>query len=264
MTNRDNIIFYTITAVVFVGIVVCSLLFHNGGQPTTGDSESGSMTENIIAVSPFLTAFATVVLVGITAWYARLTKQTLKATNKPEVIMFLRSINHDFRLCIENIGTGYASNIKFSGDLSFIPELPNAETLGETEPFKNGINHLGCGHKIEIYLCGWAYIETAQKRSFSVEISYTDSTGIPYGRTFPFELGNWENTSQFISPQTDDVANAVENVARQLEEANSQRSSESSLQRESPHINQFLNIKDPQIAVLERIADALEKKSSDE
>ena len=34
MTSRDNIIYYTITAVIFVGIVVCFLLFHNAGQPT--------------------------------------------------------------------------------------------------------------------------------------------------------------------------------------------------------------------------------------
>jgi len=38
MTSKDNILYYTITAVVFMGIVVCFLLFHNAGQPTNEDS----------------------------------------------------------------------------------------------------------------------------------------------------------------------------------------------------------------------------------
>ena len=264
MTSKDNIIFYTITALVFVGIVVCSLLFHNPRQPTNGDSDRENISTIIIAVLPFVTAAATIVLVGITWWYVRLTQDILKASNNPVVILFLHYQNSGFKLCVENIGTGYASNIDFSGDLSFTPDLPDAKPLRETEPYKNGIKYLGSGHKIETYLCGWGYIETLQKRSFHIEVSYKDSRGTPDGETFFFDLGNWQDTSQFISPQTDDVANAVENVARQLEQANSLRSSESSLQWESPRINQFLNTEDPQITVLERIADALEKKSSDE
>ena len=213
MTSKDNIIYYTITAVVFIGIVVCSLLFHNAGQPTNAENIS-----TIIAVSPFLTAFATVVLVGITAWYAHLTKQILKATNKPEVIIFLHYQNSNFKLCVENIGTGYASNIDFSGDLSFTPDLPDAKPLRETEPYKNGIKYLGSGHKIETYLCGWGYIDTLQKSSFHIEVSYKDSRGTPDRETFDFDLGNWQDTRQFISPQTDDVANAVEKVAKNLEQ----------------------------------------------
>ena len=91
MTSKDNIIYYTITAVVFIGIVMCSLLFHNPGQSTNGDSEKENISTIVIAVSPFVTAAATIVLVGITWWYARLTQEILKATNNPEVIMFLHS-----------------------------------------------------------------------------------------------------------------------------------------------------------------------------
>ena len=50
MTSKGNIIYYTITTVVFVGIVVCSLLFHNPGQLTNGDSDKGFMTEIISTI----------------------------------------------------------------------------------------------------------------------------------------------------------------------------------------------------------------------
>ena len=58
MTSKDNIIYYTITAVVFVGIVVCSLLFHNPGQPTNGDSERENTSTIVIAAAAVVTAGA--------------------------------------------------------------------------------------------------------------------------------------------------------------------------------------------------------------
>ena len=57
--------------------------------------------------------------VHLTREYVRLTNEILKATNKPEVIMFLRQTRFAINLCIQNIGTGYASDITFTGDFSF-------------------------------------------------------------------------------------------------------------------------------------------------
>lgn len=226
MTSKDNIIYYTLTAVVFVGIVVCSLLFHNGGQPTNSDSDRGFMTEIIItiviAASAFITAATTIVLAFITRRYVRLTKEyvhltgeMLKATNKPEVILYLsdqgrpldpgESVIHAMEntivtLCLHNIGTGYASDISFSGDLSFQPPLSN-KTLGEMEPFKSGLSHLGVEYKVDtpIFLTG--EMTEIPKRSFNIIVSYKDSTETPCEKNFHFEVGNWENSRQFISPK---------------------------------------------------------------
>ena len=162
MTSKDNIIFYTITAVVFVGIVVCSLLFHNAGQPTNGGSDSGFMT--IIEFSPFVTAGATVVLAFITLRYVRLTQEILKATNKPQVILYLHYDNQDVSLCVENIGTGYASDVNFEGSLlSFKQMRLDGLTLEELEPFKSGINYLGSGYKIETYLFSSGQLSSIEK-----------------------------------------------------------------------------------------------------
>ena len=70
-------------------------------------------------------------------------------------------------------------------------------------------------------------------------------------------MGNWDNTDQFGSPQTDDVANAVEKVAGNLDRLISNRSGTDSM---NWILQQF--IEDPEIELLERIANALEKLSS--
>ena len=215
MTNRDNIIYYTITAVVFIGIVGCSLLFHNAGQPTNGDSERENISTIVIAAAAVVTTGATIVLVGITWWYVRLTQDILKASNKPEVILYLsdqgRPLDHGesvihalentiVTLCLHNIGTGYASDISFSGDLSFQPTLSN-KTLAEMEPFKSGLSHLGSEYKVDRPLFLMGEMTEIPKQSFNIIVSYKDSTDTPCEKNFHFEVGNWENSRQFISPK---------------------------------------------------------------
>ncbi len=177
-----------------------------------------------------ITAIATVVLVTITWRYVRLTKQMLKATNKPEVIIFLR-FNEDgtISLRIENIGTGYASDVKFAGDLlshKARPKFPGEERkpIEELPPFKNGIPYLGSGHKIDTVSLFSIYAEYADeeddipKQPIGIKVSYKDSTGIPNDRTFSFEPRNWEDRSQFMSPHSDDIANELGRIAGYLED----------------------------------------------
>ena len=90
MTTRDNIIYYTLTAVVFVGIVVCSLLFHTPRQPTNGGSERENISTIVIAASAVVTAVATVVLVKTTRRYVRLTQEYVSVTNE-----ILKATNKD-------------------------------------------------------------------------------------------------------------------------------------------------------------------------
>ena len=215
-------------------------------MPTWLDSIFNFLNEN----SGAITVFTTIVLAGITFWYVLVTKDILKATNKPEVILFLRPNEREINLCVQNIGAGYASNIKFTGDLSFKPNRnagfivddSDSKPLEELEPFKSGINYLGTGHKIETFLCysGRSQLED----SFTINLVYEDSAHIKYMKSFSFEPGNWKNTSQFITPQKDEVANAlgqISNILEQVRDDNMEK-----------------------INALERIADALEQESSDE
>ena len=216
----------------------------------------------IIVISTIVTAAATVVLAKITWEYVRLTQDILKATNKPKVILFLRYSHSSISLCVQNIGTGYASDVEFGGDLSFKTTNPYPEegkVLKDIEPFKSGINFLGTGHKIDTDLCHTGDVRDLEKRSFKILVSYKDSANKPFKQLFSFDLGNWEDTSQYISPHTDDVANAIENVATNIETLSHARSGTESLQ----HIGQSIfSQDDPRTKALERIADALERMSS--
>ena len=118
----------------------------------------GSLIENIstiiVAFSAFVTAGATIVLAVITKRYVRLTQGILKATNKPKVILFLRHSRYSIRLCVQNIGTGYASDVDSSGDLFSFKTIPTVSgddgtLLKDLEPYKSGINYLGPGYKID-------------------------------------------------------------------------------------------------------------------
>ena len=67
MTSRDNIIYYTITAIVFVGIVLCTILFHNNEQGSNGgDLNKGknSMIEILAPYAALMSAAAALISAG--------------------------------------------------------------------------------------------------------------------------------------------------------------------------------------------------------
>ena len=169
----------------------------------------------ITIITAIISTGTAIFLAIITWWYVRLTQEILKATNKPEVILYLsdqgrpldigESVIHAMEntivtLCLHNIGTGYASDISFSGDLSFQPTLSN-KTLAEMEPFKSGLSHLGAEYKVDRPLFLTGEMTEIPKQSFNIIVSYKDSTDTPCEKNFHFEVGNWENSRQFISPK---------------------------------------------------------------
>ena len=170
--------------------------------------------------SGLIVAIATIVLVCVTGWYVRLTQEMLKADNKPEVIVFLHYDGEVISLCVENVGTGYASDIRFEGDLSFKIEPVRGEytgVLGELTPFKKGIGHLAAGHKIETPLYFKSAIHQFPQRSFCIIVTYKDSTGTGYRGRFPFEISGEGDINQKASLQTDDVAETLKRIANILE-----------------------------------------------
>ena len=160
----------------------------------------GSIIGYLNSNSGLIAAIATVVLVGITWRYVRLTQEILKATNNPEVAVFLNAERGStiVELCVENIGTGYASDIKFTGDLSVKPTLTPEKTLEEVEPFKSGIDYLGAGYgtKTPFFLVDEVFKPPEQ--SFYIVVSYRDSTEAPHKKKFTFVVGTWRSSRQFV------------------------------------------------------------------
>ena len=155
------------------------------------------MMEWLNANSGALTVIATFVLVFVTGWYVLLTRRTLKASYKPEVIVRLLRGNLHFHnehfadyeivLCVKNVGPGVAYKIEF-GDkdsLSFAPH--GGEPLESVNFLKYGIDCLPPGderrHNEPIIPDPSGDLNQLQ---VTVNVSYQDSQGTEY--SYPFRL----------------------------------------------------------------------------
>ena len=214
--------------------------------------------DTVSLINAIVIACATVALVVITLWYARLTRDILKATNKPQVILYLHSDRRDVSLCVENIGTGYASDITFKGSfLSFKQIRLDGLPLGELEPFKSGINYLGSGYKIETYIFPRGRVGDLPEKSYDIVVTYKDSTGAEEEEPFSFYFGNWADTSQFVFPQKDDASDRLNRIAGAIESMEL-RGTNSGFQNWANPIRL-----QPLVEALEKIAKALERNSQD-
>ena len=71
MTSKDNIIYYTITRVVFIGIVMCFLLFHNSEQisnNSNANEKEQTMIDKINAFAPIINAITVLLSFGFVIW----------------------------------------------------------------------------------------------------------------------------------------------------------------------------------------------------
>ena len=124
-----------------------------------------------------ITAIATAVLAIITVIYVFMTYRILKAMNKPEITVYLRpheaNVNN-VMLSIENVGTGVARELRFTGDLSL--GFKTITQFKDIDFPKNGIDVLGPGQKIDHYLGSILENPEALKRApFEITVTYSDS-----------------------------------------------------------------------------------------
>ena len=125
-----------------------------------------------------ITAIATAVLVIVTIVYVIFTYWIVRATNRPEITVYLRPHEVDVNfvvLWIENAGTGVARKVRFTGDLSLgFESITSIKDIGF---LKNGIDVLGPGQKIEHCLGSILENPEALKRApFEITVTYSDSS----------------------------------------------------------------------------------------
>lgn len=181
------------------------------------------MIENIstivIAFSAFATAGATIVLAVITRRYARTTDQILKANDTPEILIYLfpdeRSAS-SINLCIQNIGTGFASEVKFAGDLSFKPAPYYNLALKHIGVFKNGIDYLPPGKKIEIFLFPTSVIPKLTVKSLNLTVTYVDSVKKQHEDSFFLEFDKWSLFYQRANDPFNKIASTLDDIKRKI------------------------------------------------
>ena len=157
----------------------------------------GSIIKHLNANSGLIVAIATVVLVGITWRYVRLTGFLLKATYKPQIFVSLRYKDfvspsgagtlHWQNICVKNIGAGLAREVRFGGDFSFRTEI--STPLKEIGFIKNGIDALAPGQEMHERV----FIEFEPDEEYPpvlITVAYKDSMGGDYKDEFTLDFND--------------------------------------------------------------------------
>ena len=160
-------------------------------------------------IAGIIMVIVTIVLVCITRRYVILTGELVKSTNKPEIFVSIRPHEthiYCVNLCIENIGTGVARDVKFTGDLSFAPDGElSFEELGF---IKKGISDFGPGHKIVHFLVSMIERKDLFEREpLEINVTYKDSLNNPYERNFSLDFSQWENLTKLGDKPIEDRIN---------------------------------------------------------
>lgn len=161
---------------------------------------------------------ATLVLMGITAYYAYLTRCLLKANDTPEIAISLRS--HEISvnlvmLCIENVGTGAAHDVKFTTDP---PSLPSLDIPFEKIGFlKSGIRYFEPGRKIEQFLVSViGKFDELKQTQLKITVTYEDSVHRRHERAFPLDFAEGVGFSQIGRPPLYEIAKTTKEIQKDL------------------------------------------------
>ena len=159
----------------------------------------------IIGFSSIFVGILVVVLACIIYWYTHLTREVLKATNRPESVIYLQfytdkldsgELFSTIELCVKNVGHGVACNIHFEGNLSFTPD--GSVPLHKIDILKNGISILLPGNEVyEIISSTRDHFHSYEnQRSIAdIDVIYENLNGMKYSNTFVLDF-NYQNHSQ--------------------------------------------------------------------
>ena len=161
---------------------------------------------------------ATLLLMGIITYYAYLTRRLLKANNTPEIAISLRpheiSVNL-VMLCIENVGTGAAHDVKFTTDP---PSIPSLDIPFEKIGFlKSGIGYFEPGRKIEQFLVSVIdKFDELKQTQLKITVTYKDSTNHKREQIFHLDFSEGVGFSQIGSPPLYEIAKATKEIQKDL------------------------------------------------
>ena len=129
---------------------------------------------------------------------------TMISNDTPEVVVRVypsKQSIHLLMLCIENIGTGIAKNIRFKTDIEFKPD--GQTSLGELGFIKKGISYLSRGQKIEHFLTSdIGRLEYLKNHPLEITVTYEDRRGevFPHDdNKFIIDFGEWEGLASINS-----------------------------------------------------------------
>lgn len=171
------------------------------------------------SISGAITAIATAVLAIFTIVYVWLTSRILRVMNHPEIVVSLRphAIHPNVAvLWIENLGTGVARNVRFTGDLSLgFKSLTPFKDIGF---LKNGIDVLGPGQKIDHCLGSILENPEALKQApFELTVTYSWSWGWrPIKRIFQLNFHEFLGLGTIGGAPLHEIAKTAKEIQKDL------------------------------------------------
>ena len=154
------------------------------------------MIEWLTVITGVIVAIGTAALAVITWRYVRLTRQLVEASDKPEIIVYLRASPtlirdnlqvNETTLCVKNVGSGVARKIEFGNNLSFAPY--GGEPLENIGFLKNGIDVLAPGQERRQNQPSVAdpFGDLSQLQ-VTIPVNYEDSRGTKYSDAFSLDF----------------------------------------------------------------------------
>ena len=160
----------------------------------------------------FIIVVAVAIIIG---WYVR-RMRLLKTANapeniskpeEPEIVVFLRPHSSSVQclmLCIENIGTGTAYNVRFGTGSSRADSFAqpasdrsDVRLVKKNNFLQKGIGCFGPGQKIEQFLINLiGELPEELKQPLQIFVTYTDSLNRPYENRYTLDFDDFESLVQ--------------------------------------------------------------------
>ena len=175
-------------------------------------------------MAEWLMVIVTLILVVITGVYVWLTwkmvkinQETLKISNTPEVRVFLtkspqRSKLVTIDLCVQNIGTGFAFYIEFSGNFGSFQRGFTDDTLADLDIIKNGIHFLGPGKRYQIPIYYDFKPEDLPDNILTANVTYEDPTKESHSKTYPLNFKHVESYPQIGDLSFDSITYSLQSI----------------------------------------------------
>lgn len=165
----------------------------------------------------FIIVIAVAIIIG---WYVRRIRllktanapENISKPEKPEIVVFLRPHSSSVQclmLCIENIGTGTAYNVRFgTGSSHAAPFIQPASNLSDVRLLKKnnflqkGIGCFGPGQKIEQFLISLVDgLPEELKQPLQISVTYTDLLNRSYKNRYTLDFSEFESLVQIGSTE---------------------------------------------------------------
>ena len=167
------------------------------------------------------------VITGVYAWQTRkvvtINHAMLNISNTPEIQVFLipRRETIDMStidLCIYNIGTGFAFDLKFSGNFSSFHPSYGTHTLAECGIIRNGISHLGPDKKYQrpMYKLNGHNFVNLPNEILTMNVTYTGGTGRIHHRTFRLNFNHVDSYSRSVDPSIESIVVSLLSIDNNL------------------------------------------------